>query len=1679
MPNNVDQRIVEMRFDNAQFENGVKQSTESLDKLKSSLDFSKVDKKGLLKLFDVTGSVAAIEKTAASMETFKMKAASAAKFAGKAMMTFGKASVGALTGITTALGGMALKGGITRAMNLKQANFMLKNLLSKEKDAAKATNDIMENVKASVDGTAYSMDQAALVAAQFAATGMRGGKDMQNALNGLAGAAATFNADYSRMGMIFTQVAATGKVYSNDLLQLSTMGMNARSTLVDFYKTVRGESDMTVKKLDDMVRKGEVDFNTFAEAMGWAFGDSATKANDTFQGALSNVKAALARIGEHVADPAIDALRDFFNTIRPLINMINAFATPSLDKFGEQIKKVGAYVSSFGLSGMVRLKDVFTFDKWNGSNSFAILKDYLKGVADGSIQASEKITEFAKNVDKKGKITENRVEKLVSKGKISFEIWKNALDKALGKDDMHDQSTLAIGLRGLVNIMAELSRIAGAVKDGFKDVFSVIPVDVIREAAIEFQKFSQTFKISDDTIANVQATFRGLFTLIKDFFAFIRIAGRLLAPFVNGLFAVASVALSVAARIADVVVAVSDFVANSTVFKAILKGLGYTFQFLMTIFTGFAGVVEDVISSFGGGMLEKRMSQLSKVTDFVSDSFKNLKATIVDNFPMFKGSIDKISKGFASFGDSIKKSFKDVDFSGFKDLFSLAGLTAIFKTFTGMIKEVRGSFLSISDMFGAATDSLKALQNVLETYQKNLDAAALITVAKAVAILAGSIIALSLVDPSKLLPSLVAIEILLFSLNKIMTSLSDMGGDANSLKATAKLYVLGGALRNVAIAVAILAGAVMAFSTLSLEQLAIGLFGMATACLVLVKVAENLTSMKGQIVKGAAGLIFFATAIRILADAVVVISTLSPEELLNGLGSVLILLGAIAMLANNMNKRGAKAISEAGMSFLMLGSAIFILAEACKVMGQLDIKELGKGLGSVLVMLFAMSKFTVTVSSSLKTKSVIAELLLLAGAMLIMAQTVKMLGKLPMDQIGHGMLALAGSLGILVAALGVMSTMPNTAKSALSISAICVALLGLAAVMKVLGGMKVEELKTALIGLAGGLAAIVMALGALSAGGVGVLGAAAALVAMSVAINALAPALKLLSTIPLVGIGAALLAVAGAITIFAVAAGVLAATGVIVPMMALAGVLTLIGIACAAAGVGVMAFASGIGALALVSAKSISNVVKIIEQFSTAIPAIFSAIGQGIVAMIEVLAVNAAKLAEVGVTLILALLNTINAHMQEFVTVALSIITNFMLGLAEGLPGLIDAGIQLMVAFINGMAEGIRASQGNILSAVGNLMSAIIEFVLTAFQSIANQIPVVGDDIVKGLEGAKKAVNEKLAPKEGQKSGEQYGKGISGGVEKSAGKTKKAGEKHAKEAAAGAKKPELMKAAAEGMGSAYNSAIGKAAINSKAAGDKLPKNVASGAGKIGDIGKAGGKAGEAYSKGVSGKSKEAGSAGSKIAGKAKSGMDSVTGYNGLGQNAAKGFVSGASSQGSQAYSAGWSLASRYYDAIKARLQEKSPSKETYKLAVWAVQGFINPSYDMANKVRDAGFAVAKNMLTGMKSQSFASDISEMIPDQMTIKPVVDLSGVKAAANDMNSIFTGASTITAASRIQVNRNRMSDRVDRLADAVSELNQRTSAQPAPQITNNIKVDGAENPEAFANRFVNQLKIQMRAY
>ena len=81
-------------------------------------------------------------------------------------------------------------------MNLENAHFQLQGLLKDEEKVSA----VMKNVNDSVDGTAYSLDSAAKVASQFAASGMRAGDKMFTSLRAVAGVAAMTNSSYDEIG---------------------------------------------------------------------------------------------------------------------------------------------------------------------------------------------------------------------------------------------------------------------------------------------------------------------------------------------------------------------------------------------------------------------------------------------------------------------------------------------------------------------------------------------------------------------------------------------------------------------------------------------------------------------------------------------------------------------------------------------------------------------------------------------------------------------------------------------------------------------------------------------------------------------------------------------------------------------------------------------------------------------------------------------------------------------------------------------------------------------------------------------------------------------------------------------------------------------------------------------------------------------------------------------------------------------------------------------------------------------------------------------------------------------------------------------------------------------------------------------------------------------------------------
>ena len=319
-----DTKVMEMRFNNKQFEESIKQSSNSLEKFQSILDnlhggdsidkiskaFDKIDMSGI-----ENGIYALQEKFSA----FGVAGMTVIYRLTNSLMNFGKS-------LWNMSFGQIKSGGWNRALNIQQAEYMLKGL---HLDVEQVKNDALAAVK----GTAFGFDEAAKAAANFGASGIKAGKDMEGALRGVAGVAAMTNSDFSSIADIFSTVASNGKLMTQQIRQFSTRGLNVSAELAKIMHK-------TEAQINDMVSKGQISFKEFAAAMDEAFGEHAKDANKTFSGSLSNVKAALSRIGADFAEPIVDDMVPVLNSLMDSIDKIHDDLKPLIKQFSDWSKIV-------------------------------------------------------------------------------------------------------------------------------------------------------------------------------------------------------------------------------------------------------------------------------------------------------------------------------------------------------------------------------------------------------------------------------------------------------------------------------------------------------------------------------------------------------------------------------------------------------------------------------------------------------------------------------------------------------------------------------------------------------------------------------------------------------------------------------------------------------------------------------------------------------------------------------------------------------------------------------------------------------------------------------------------------------------------------------------------------------------------------------------------------------------------------------------------------------------------------------------------------------------------------------------------------------------------------------------------------------------------------------------------
>lgn len=564
--NSVDNRVVVLTFDNKDFERNVQTSLGTLEKLKHGLKFQ-----------GATDGLAKISATAKSFSLAPMGDAiesirSRFSNLGIIGMTVIQNLTNKVTDFATRVGSQIFTGGITRAKNLEQANFMLEGLFSNAENKAEKVKEIMDAANEAVSGTAYGLDEAAKVASQLVASGIKDGDKMTFVLKGIAGTAAMTGGSYSELGHIFTTVAGQGKLMTEQLRMFEGRGLNVAATLAEQLNTTEAE-------IREMVHDGTIDFETFANAMANAFGEHAQEANKTFAGSLSNVRAALSRLGAKVATPQLVNLKDIFNVLAPLIDRVSEALQPLIDLLNNKLhagamKAVDALTKIFLVLGgdvdKLRKKTEYASDeaKEHIENMIASYTGMAKKIggefeetaetveqsADSISHSAEEIDEMAQRVisGEFGNGEEVRRQQLEALG-YSFEEVQNKVNEMLdcsyrydveqkelittteeavkqngeladSINEVNEKQTTARNIfsnlkETVSNVWQSLKDFASAFKQGVVNAFSGQGSKFLRAVeriSMSLHSFSETIKLDFKGKAGLEALFTGIFTVIRE-----------------------------------------------------------------------------------------------------------------------------------------------------------------------------------------------------------------------------------------------------------------------------------------------------------------------------------------------------------------------------------------------------------------------------------------------------------------------------------------------------------------------------------------------------------------------------------------------------------------------------------------------------------------------------------------------------------------------------------------------------------------------------------------------------------------------------------------------------------------------------------------------------------------------------------------------------------------------------------------------------------------------------------------------------------------------------------------------------------------------------------------------------------------------------------------------------------
>lgn len=938
-------------------------------------------------------------------------------------------------------------------------------------------------------------------------------------------------------------------------------------------------------------------------------------------------------------------------------------------------------------------------------------------------------------------------------GTLSADDFAASMNKLGGRENV---------IEGLRNAFNGLKDVVTPIREAFKEVFPAKTSLDLYKLTEGFKKFTERLKLADETADKIKRTAKGIFSIFSIAGKFISAFTKAIFPASEGLTKLGGDFLTVTADIGDFISGINDAITKNKTFEKAFEGISKAIRKVVDVLKNFnIGDVKEKLSSITnyfkslnrdgdlsavGDVFDKVTSTISKGLENVKNRLGALKPLVEGLKSLFDGLVSVIGFVFKSIGNAISGATSGEG--------NLLGLTGLINTLLsgGILYKLFSGVKSFSDLGSNISGLMESVSGALQSFSKKIDAENLLSVAKAVAVLAGSLFVVAMIDSDKLLGATAAISAMVtvmtgamaalmkavnsFSSTDVKKTFSLFGKDLFGTDVT-KMFEMSATLKAVSKALVAMGSAVL--------MMAIGLKVVASAAesghlwdsfaVVSLMLAEltgvvlllGIFGKNGEV--GAKNLKSVTTALVIMAGALAIVSKIvEGGNAWEALGIISIMLGelaGIALLMENFAKVKLGGMTGLISLTLALNVAILAVKQVSDALGE-DGNHIWEALGVCSLILGALAGVAVLLANFGGGAALGgAGAVMAAAAILIVVQALKQVNDLLSGTDQH----VWQSLGVIAAALGILAVgllaMSGAIPGAAALIVASAGLVILSGSLKLLGSMKLSEIGKGLLAMGGSLLILAVGLTAM----IVALPGAIALTVAAAGLTVLAGVLKILGKMSIKEIGKSLL------MLFTTLLGLTAIVSVLSiasPLILAFGVaLTVLGVSFMAAGVGMTLFSAGlqalmaviplgaqaleelgtvVGSLVLTAIETLCDAIGLIaEKIVEYTPQITEAVLSIVTIILNVLVTSIPQIADAGLKIVLGLLQAFTDNMPAIAQAGADLIIAFLTAISNEIPRIVDEGYKCAIALINGLADAIRNNNAELIEAVDNLMDAVIQ----------------------------------------------------------------------------------------------------------------------------------------------------------------------------------------------------------------------------------------------------------------------------------------------------------------------------------------------------------------------------------